>query len=207
MRVAFVGLDARVRRWYPKVAEGAARGLNVLLETTEPRPVVELWAEFDATQDSVVRVVEREEGKQVFEVVIFAAAAWKSAKTAVPDAVKQLAAVLLGRPGGTGPVRRVLAQEVKDLPAVARSRIRHPWDLREHFTLVAGEALDVARFLELLDGLEQQLQTEGVGEVTGSGFGVEGWSCDLASRDRQTCLTSAISFLQKQGLAHVRILE
>jgi hypothetical protein len=207
MRVSFTGCDARIRRWHPKVAERAARGLNVLLKATQAEPLLELWAEFDVTQNRVVRVVEKSEGKQVFEIVVFAAAAWTSVEAAIPDAVRQLAAVVLARPRVTGAVRGALAPAFKDLPRVTRTRVRGPNDPRQHFTLMAGEALDGDRFLALLDGLDQRLQTEGLGEVTGSGFGVGGWSCDLASHKRQACLRSALSYLRDHGLTRVRILE
>lgn len=195
----FCGFSSRPKRWHPKVARAAAEQINHILTDANIASLGEFWADFDMSTAGPPVLVEQFNSKGVHRIIRFAARDWSTVQSSIPDAINQLASVLVVHsrnellPG----VFRTAGTTIGHATAT-RERIED--DPNEHAMIMIASELTTDDFFSLVDSLETQMHQSRVGDVTGTGHGIAGWSIDLSAPKIEACIAVATKELTKRGL-------
>lgn len=176
--------------------------MNELIGKLHPLQNVELWAEFDVAEDRHVVVLDRRQGKESFLVVRFAAKAWHTVAEGTDAAVPQLASALvaLSEQMQRASMRDVFVGAGVEVGPVMQRRERTLGDSRDHMTIALPANLPETDVWRLADELEQRLATGALGEVTGSGKGMLGWTVDVATERHERCLAEIGTMFEHYGV-------
>jgi hypothetical protein len=176
----FVSYDGSVKRWHSKVFHAAENLVRSKLQGLDIPVLRHLIAESDASPTAVPHVVIRYNNRYTFRVVRFATYGWASVDTAIEDAATQLSAAVISL-ARNSQVKNALHCFSPDRYVVAVRRDREPDDHNEHSTIYLTQPIGSDRFSEIVDALETELRIANVGEVSGTGWSVDGsWSVDIS---------------------------
>lgn len=178
----FVSYDGTVKRWHSKVFHAAENLVRNKLHGMTIPVLKNLMAESDSSPSAVPIVVIRYNNKYSFRVIRFATYDWTSVETAIADATTQLsaAATALTR---SSQVKNALHCFTPDQYKVAVRHERRPDDLNDSSTVYFTQRIESEYFFELVNCLETELHLANVGDVSGTGWSVDGdWSVDVSGR-------------------------
>jgi hypothetical protein len=210
MLIGFQLIDGRQKRWFSKVAKGAADRVSSLSQDFEFKLQGSWGAEFDLGQ-AVQPTICHTHGEQTISV-IFAAANWRTVASSIDDATEQLASAILR----VIPRERVLELRqlfidggVSRFRSVQLSSRSVPHDPRTHLVLyLTAPGFEFADLERVYDGLDSVLRGEGSGEVNGSGAGIAGYHLDVSLERPGVGIRSLFDFLRRSGLAdYARVIN
>ncbi len=209
MDVVFRIVDRRQKRWFPKVAEAAAKNISALLQncTCELKEI--LSAEFSLNGGESTFVSRKHSSHQKLVVITFVATSWQTIDSSINDATVQLASALLRivpRERMTE-LTRVFLNEGIIIRPVSVSHENVAISRRNHFVIyVAAPSFQSSDLMRLYDELDAVLQQAGCGEVDGSGAGIGGYNLDVALDRRDIGLRTVFDFLKRNNLQdHSRV--
>lgn len=203
MRVEFHYYDARLKRWFTKVASRAAQRISTIVSGFDYH-FPEAWsAEFTVSKLARTRVHRTRDSRQTTITVTFAAADWPSLDSSIDDATSQLASAVLSTvppevaaqlldlfiAGGVSRLSRIPVTS-EDVPPDCSHRVEFCFNRPD---------LDITNLHRLYDLLDARLQEQGLGLVDGSSWSRQGYCLDLSLIQLEPGLQCALDFATEHG--------
>lgn len=197
--VNFNGYDGTIKRWHPKVARAAEQRIKEILADANIDSLGDFWAEFDASTSGPPTLIEKFNAKDVYRIIRFAARDWSTVDSSIEDAVNQLASVLVVYTRNVSLSRAFKSSGVA-VGSATTERQRIDDDPNEHASIVIANDLSTDQFFSLVERIESELHLSGVGNVSGTGWGIGGWCIDLSAPAIEECIGVATEELESRLL-------
>lgn len=188
-------------RWFSKAARAALRAINEALVAPATDLTLAFGVEFDPTELKCVRIREQILRGTAQTTVVFAASDWSSLAQAISPATEQLASAVLA----LAPAKDQTAFSSRFAFAGLKAWeiLREKYDLEQDdlidFYIYIDAPLNHVPFVQLIEAVDSELQAEGVGEVSGNSYALNGLgSCiDIVARVRGPAEAVAVQVLRR----------